>query len=69
MLAGRPDEKTGEEIRERGVVLPKSNQAAEQVGTPQKSAVLRGAAAENYVIAATRAGGPAVDQEFLGAEA
>src|SRR5439155_12296883 len=38
-LAGRPDELAGKEIRQRGMVLPVSHQALQQIGTSQKRTV------------------------------
>ena len=68
MLAGGTDEESGEEVGERGVILPEADQAAEQIGPPQKRAVFRSDAPDDYVIAAPRAGRAAVEQKFFGSE-
>ena len=66
MLARRPDEQTTEQERERRMVLPISDQAAQQVGTAENWAVLRGGATDHNMIAAAGASVPSVDHEFLG---
>ncbi len=51
------------------MVLPETNQTAEQIGTPQKGAVCRGDAADDDVIAATGTSVLAVEHEFFGPKA
>ena len=67
-LAGRADEAAGEEVRERRVVLPVGDDAAEQVGPAQQGAVGGCRAAEGQVVAPAGAGVGAVEMERLGAE-
>ena len=68
-LAGRPDELAGEQVGERGVVLPVGDDAGEQVGAAQERAVGRRDAAGDDVVAAAGADVAAVEPELLGAEA
>ena len=68
MLAGGTDEQSGEEIGERRVILPEADQAAEQIGPPQESAVFRSDASDDDVIAAPGAGRTAIEQKFFGSE-
>ena len=51
------------------MVVPVTDQAAQQIGTPQKSAVPRGRPADDDVVAAARAGVLSVQHEFLRAQA
>ena len=67
-LARRADEEPGEEIRERRMMLPVRDQAAQQIGPAQERAVRRARGAEHHVIAAARARVPAVEHELLGHE-
>ena len=67
-LARRPDEQSGEEIGERGVVLPVGDDARQHVRAAQEGAVGRRDAAHDDVIATTGADMTAVEQELLGAE-
>ena len=67
-LAGRADEPAGEQVRQRRVVLPVGDQAAQQVGAAQQRAVGGVGAAERHVVAAAGAGVGAVELELLGAE-
>ena len=55
MLAGRPDEQTREEVRDRRVIVPVAEQAAQQIRPAQDRAVGRRRAAEDDVIAAAGA--------------
>ena len=68
-LARRPDEHAREQVRQRRMVVPVGDQAAEQVGPAQDRAVGRRRPAEHDVVAAAGAGVPAVDHELLGAQA
>jgi hypothetical protein len=68
-LAGRPDELAGEQVAERGVVLPIGDHARQEVRAAQKRAVRRCHAAEHDVVAAAGAEVPAVEPEFFRAEA
>src|SRR5271170_6519675 len=65
MLAGGTDEKSRKKIRERRMVLPETNQTAEQIGTPQKGAVRRSGAAGHHVIASPGTHVAAVEQELF----
>ena len=49
------------------MIVPVTNQAAQQVGAPQEGTVLRGGAAHDYMIAAAGAGVLSIQHEFLGA--
>ena len=69
MLAGRADEHAREQVRQRRMVVPVGDQAAQQIGPPQQRAVVRRRPADHDVVAAAGAGVAAVDQELLGAEA
>ncbi len=68
-LAGRADEQPRKEIRERGMILPVVQQAAQQIGAAQERAVGRRGTAEHDVVAAAGSRVPAVEQELLGREA
>ena len=67
-LARRTDEHAGEQVRQRRMVLPIRDQAAQQIGPAQEWTIGRGRAAEHDVIAAAGAGVAAVEHELLGAE-
>src|SRR5205823_14505672 len=67
-LARRPDEHPGEEIRERRMVLPIGDEAAQEVRTPQDRAVRRCRPSKRHVVAAAGAGVAPVEHELLGAE-
>ena len=67
-LARRADEQAGEQVRQRGMVLPVGDDRGEQVGAPQERAVGRRHAAHDDVIAAAGAGVAAVGQILVGAE-
>ncbi len=67
-LAGWADERTGEEVGQRRVVLPVGDQTAQQVRPPQQRAVRRRDAAQGDVIAAASAGVATVNHKLLGAE-
>ena len=67
-LAGRPDEQTGKQIRQRRVPQHVEHQALEQIGPPQERTVGGAQSAEHDVVAAAGPGVPAVDHEFVGAE-
>ena len=54
-LAGRAEEQAGEQIRQRRMVVPVGEQAAQQVRPAQDRAVGRGRSAEDDVIAAAGA--------------
>ena len=68
-LARRADEPAREEIRQRRVVLPERDDAAQQIGAAQERAVGRRRPAEGQVVAAAGARVRAVEMERLGAEA
>ena len=68
-LAGGADEQAGEQVGQRGMVLPVGDDAGEQIGPAQERAVRRREAAEHDVVAAAGADMPAVEHELLGAEA
>ncbi len=67
-LAGRAEEHAGEQVRQRRMVVPVAEQAAQQVGPAQDGAVRRRRAAEDDVVAAAGAGVAAVEHEFFRAE-
>ena len=67
-LAGRTDERSGEQVGQGRMVLPVGDEAAQHVGAPEPRAVRRGAAAEGYVVAAARSGVTPVEHELLGSE-
>src|SRR5437764_620914 len=68
-LAGRADEHAGKHVRQRGVIEPIAEHAAQQVGAAQEGAVGRSRAAENKMVAAASAAMSAVQHEFFRAEA
>src|ERR1700726_1159553 len=68
MLAGGTYEEPREEIGERGMILPVADQTAEQIRTPQKSAMRGSDAADDDMISATGANAAAVEKEFFRAE-
>ena len=68
-LRGGPDEQAAEQIRQRGMVVPVRQQAAQQIRAAQERRVRRRRAAQHEVIAAAGAGVTAVDHELLGSEA
>ncbi len=65
-LTGRADEEAGEEIRERGMVVPVGDDAGQKVGASQKRAVGRCQAPHDDMIAAAGAGVAAIEHELLG---
>ena len=65
-LARRSEEQSREQVRQRRVVVPVADQAAQQIGPPQERAVAGRGAAEHEVIAAAGAGVAAVEHELLG---
>ena len=65
-LARRADEQSREQVRQRRVVVPVGDQAAQQIGPAQERAVGRRRAAEHEVVAAAGAGVAAVEHELLG---
>ena len=67
-LARRADEHPREEIRERRMVLPVGDEAAQEIGPAQQRALRRRRPAERHVVAAARAGVAPVEHELLGAE-
>ena len=67
-LAGRADEQTGEQIRERRMALPIEHEAREQIGPAQERRVGRRRAADHDMVAAAGAGVAPVGQELVGAE-
>ena len=68
-LAGGPDEQAREQIRQRRMVVPVRNQAAQQIGTAQERRVVRCRGPEHEVIAAAGTGMAAVEHELLAAQA
>ena len=64
-LAGRTDEHAGEQIRERRMVLPVSDQAAQQIGAPQQRAVGGRRTANGDVVAPASAGMAALTVSML----
>ena len=67
-LARRADERAGEQVRQRRVIVPVSHQAPQQIGPTEERAVGRRRAAEDDVVAAAGAGVRAVEVELLGAQ-
>ena len=67
-LARRADELTGEEVRQRRMIVPIADQAPQQIGSAQERAVLRCGSSQDDVVAAAGAGVLAVELEFLGAQ-
>ena len=64
-LGGRADEAAREQERERGMVVPIAQEAAEHVGAAQERALLRREAAEDDVVAAAGSDMRPVDLELL----
>ena len=69
MLAGRADEQSAEQKRQRRVILPVAEQASQQVRAAQNRAVCRRRSADHDVVAAAGADVAAIDHEFLSAQA
>src|SRR5208282_6230631 len=67
-LTGRPDENPREHVRQRRMVEPIAEHAAQQIGTAQKRTVGGHRGAERNMVAAAGTGMPPVQHEFLGAE-
>jgi hypothetical protein len=67
-LAGRADEHPAEQIGQCRMVVPISDQAAEQIGAAQQRRIRGSRAAEDNMIAAARAGVPAVEHELFRSE-
>ena len=67
-LTGRPDKGAGEQVRQRRMVVPVGDQAAQQIGSAQEGTVRRRRAAQHHMVAAARARVLAVQVEFLGAQ-
>ncbi len=61
-LRGRADEQAGKQVRQRWMVMPVAEQAAQQVRATQERRIRRCRPAEHEVVAAAGAGVPAVDQ-------
>ncbi len=68
-LRGRAEEQTGEQVRQRRMVVPVGNQAAQHIRASQKGRVPSRRTAQHEVIAAAGAGMPAVEHELLGGQA
>ena len=68
-LARRSDELPGEQVGKAGMVLPEAQQTAQQIRTSQERTVLGLRRAECHMIAAARAGVPAIEHELLRAQA
>ena len=68
-LAGRADEQPREQVRQRRMVVPVRDQAAEQVRPPEERGVLRTRAAQHDVVAAAGARVASVEHELLGRQA
>jgi hypothetical protein len=68
-LTGRADEQAREKIRQRGVVVPVTDQAAQQVGAAQERRVEGGGPTEDEMVAAAGAGMATVEHELFGAQA
>ena len=68
MLARWTDEQSREEVRERRMVVPVSDEALEQIRPPENGAVRRGRAADDDVIPAAGAGVAAIEHELFGPE-
>ena len=64
-----PMKMAGEDIRQRRMIQPISDHAAQQIGTAQERAVGGRGSAQHKMIAAAGSGMPAVQHEFLGAQA
>ncbi len=69
MLARRSDKHPGEQVGERRMVLPITNQASQQIGAAQECAVRRGGAADHNVIASSGARVLPIHHEFLSSQA
>ena len=67
-LAGRADEQSGEQIRQRRMPLPVKHEAAQQIGPAQERRIRRHRAADHDMIAAAGADMAAVEHELVGAE-
>ena len=67
-LARRTDEQPGQQVRQRGPIVPVGQQAPQQVGPPQEGTVRRRRSAQHQMIPAARPGVPAVQHEFLRAQ-
>src|SRR3954453_6149873 len=65
MLTGRADEQSREEERQGRMILPISEQAAQEVGAPQEGAVRRGWTAQNNMIAAACANVASINEKLL----
>src|SRR5438128_61424 len=55
MLRGRADEQARKQVRQRRVILPITNEAAEQVGPAQEGRIVGHPAADDDVVAAAGA--------------
>ena len=67
-LAGRADKHAGEEIRQPGMVLPISDQAAQQIRTAQERAIHRRRRAQGNMVAAASASVAAILHKLFGAQ-
>ncbi|MCY1433262.1 hypothetical protein D9M71_492850 [compost metagenome] len=68
-LRSRADEQAGKQVRQRRMVMPITDQAAQQVRPPQKRRIGRRRATEHQMVTATRARVAPVDHELLGTQA
>ena len=67
-LRRRADEQAGEQIRQRGVIVPIRQKAPQQVGTAQERRIRRSRAAQDKVIATACACVAPIEHEFLGGQ-
>src|ERR1700719_16967 len=68
-LACRTEKQTGEEVRQRRMIVPVRDQASKQIRTPKEWTVCRRRATQHEVIAAASPGVASVEHELLGSEA
>src|SRR5690606_16350441 len=67
-LGRRADEQSGEQVGQGRMVMPVTDQAAQQIGAAQKRRVSRCRATQDKMVTATGTGVPAVDHELLGGQ-
>jgi hypothetical protein len=67
-LTGRSDKQTGKQIRQRRMIVPESNEAAQQIRTTQKRTVARRRSSQHQMISTTGARVTPVHLEFFSAQ-
>ena len=68
MLAGGPNEQSGEEIRQRRMIVPVRQQASEKIGAAQQRTIGGRCASNHDMVASARPHVPSVEHKLFGAQ-